>query len=175
MHRPKHKPHQRNHIPTHAHRALQIPLQHRPANRKHHTRDKEKQQREQPHALQHPALDEVHAPADTRPSLRADDEFLFTLLGRAQEGDGFLVVGVFGVVEEVSHQVLADGRDEVDGLVRVVVFPAFRGQVGDFADVDVVFDVEFELQGRLAMSKDALFGGPKGMGDGWIGYLPARI
>ena len=36
-------------------------------------------------------------------------------------------LGVFGVVEEVGHEVFADGRDEVAGSVEVFVFFAWGG------------------------------------------------
>ena len=87
----------------------------------------------------------MNPPSDTRALLRADDEFLLPFLGRAEECYGALVVCVFGVVEEVSHEVLADGGDEVAGLVGVFVFFGLGRDVGDFADVDEVFDVELEL------------------------------
>lgn len=87
----------------------------------------------------------MDTPSDTRALLGADHEFLLALLGRPEECDGALVVGVFGVMEEVGHEVLADGRDEVAGLVYVLVFPGVGRYVGDFADVDEVFDVKLEL------------------------------
>ena len=87
----------------------------------------------------------MNPPPDTRALLRTDTEFLLPFLGRPEERDGALIVCVFGVVEEVRHEVLADGRDEVAGLVDVLVFLGLGRDVGDFADVDEVFDVQLEL------------------------------
>ena len=87
----------------------------------------------------------MNTPSDARPLLRADAEFLLAFLRRSEESDGALVVGIFRVVEEVSHEMLADGRNEVAGLVDIFVFLGLGRDIGDFADVDEVLDVELEL------------------------------
>ena len=87
----------------------------------------------------------MDTPSDARALLRADDESLLAFLGRSEEGDGTLVVGVFRMMEEVSHEVLADGWDEVAWLVEVFVFLGLGRYIGNFADVDEVFDVKLKL------------------------------
>lgn len=48
-------------------------------------------------------------------------------------------------MEEVGHEIFADGRYEVAGLIEIFFFPRVGRHVGDFADVDEVFWVQFEL------------------------------
>lgn len=86
----------------------------------------------------------MDAPADIRSHLRTDCEPGFALLWGSETRDGNLV-GVLGVMEEMSHQVFSYWWDQVARLVLVFVFFGFGGHVGHLPNVDKVFEMELEL------------------------------
>lgn len=97
----------------------------------------------------------MDAPTKVGAGLRADCESLFSLFGRTQEGDG-LLVGLVWMVEEMGHEILAYGWEQIAGLVDVFVFPPLRWHVWDLADVDQISWMQFKLRSlnhRLSVPK----------------------
>lgn len=78
---------------------------------------------------------------------RIDGQFLLSLFRRSQENKcAFVVCAMLGMMKEVSHEMLANRRNEIAGLIVVFIFSLLRGHVRHFAYVDEVTYVQLELQ-----------------------------
>lgn len=70
--------------------------------------------------------------------LRADGKSLLALFGGAYESDCLLVSLVWRM-EQVSHEIFADGWYKVTRLIDILLFPRLRWHVWYFTDIDEVF------------------------------------
>lgn len=157
--RPNPESRQRDKIRRHSNRALDIAFHDRPRHRENHAAQEGDDQRQQPQLEHRPAFNQLDAPANVRPHLRANGQPELSLLGESHERDG-AVVGFVRLVEQMRHEVLSDRRDEIDGLVEVFILARFGRHVGDLADVDQVAVMEFELEiGIIGSSRHRIYAG----------------
>lgn len=119
-------------------------LKNRPRNSEDEAAEQEDGENHYANLGHSPAFNQVDAPSNIYTHLRANCEFLFPLLRRPQKGDG-LFISIVRVMEEMTHEVLANGREQVAGLIKIVLVSGLRRHIGEFADIDKVFRMQFKL------------------------------